>query len=298
MLIHDPIYGDHLINDPVLIELIHCPAFQRLRGVYQYGITAVLGIRPPATRYEHCVGTMLLLRRLGASLEEQIAGLLHDVSHTALSHVMDYAMSTTDESFHEKYKWEYVDTTEIPAILERHGFDYTHVLDEAHFSLLERDAPALCADRVDNALRDMMHNGVLPLGQLQDISKLFQAVSVEGTAHIVMRNHALVTVFSNAYRRLNKNVWANELDVGKYTLAGHAIKRALAVGHLDMSDVWLTDEIFWDKVCCSSDPHVCDFVNKLNDDKKVHITRIKNFSIDPHILQADGTVCKLSDYST
>jgi HD superfamily phosphohydrolase len=32
---------------------------------------------------------MLLVRRLGASLEEQIAALLHDVSHTAFSHVID-----------------------------------------------------------------------------------------------------------------------------------------------------------------------------------------------------------------
>ncbi len=35
---------------------------------------------------------MMLVNRLGGSLEEQIAALLHDVSHTAFSHVIDYVL--------------------------------------------------------------------------------------------------------------------------------------------------------------------------------------------------------------
>ena len=53
-------------------------------------ITALLGITQPITRYEHSVGVMLLARRVGGGLREQVAALLHDVSHTAFSHVIDH----------------------------------------------------------------------------------------------------------------------------------------------------------------------------------------------------------------
>lgn len=40
--------------------------------------------------YDHSMGVFVILRARGAPLEEQIAGLLHDVSHTAFSHVGDW----------------------------------------------------------------------------------------------------------------------------------------------------------------------------------------------------------------
>lgn len=39
---------------------------------------------------------MLLNRQLDASMEEQIVALLHDVSHTAFSHVIDYVFDDHD----------------------------------------------------------------------------------------------------------------------------------------------------------------------------------------------------------
>lgn len=36
---------------------------------------------------------MLLLRKLGASLEEQLASLLHDISTFAVSHVADWVFA-------------------------------------------------------------------------------------------------------------------------------------------------------------------------------------------------------------
>src|SRR3974377_2195743 len=134
----DSIYGEIDVEEPVLSDLMQTQAMQRLRGVLQHGITALIGITQPVTRFDHSMGVMLLVRQLHArhpernvmeskdernameskdernameskharsSLEEQIAALLHDVSHTAFSHVIDYVVDGHDrQSYHEAWQ--------------------------------------------------------------------------------------------------------------------------------------------------------------------------------------------------
>ena len=46
--------------------------------------------------------------------------------------------------------------SEIPNILKRYGYNYKDILmNEEKWTILERKAPRLCADRVDYTLRDM-----------------------------------------------------------------------------------------------------------------------------------------------
>ena len=92
MVIHDSVYGGTDITSEVILELINARSIQRLKGIAQYGIPDEFYHRKNYSRYDHSVGVMLLLKRLGASEEEQIAGLLHDVSHTAFSHVIDWVV--------------------------------------------------------------------------------------------------------------------------------------------------------------------------------------------------------------
>ncbi|HUB93002.1 MAG TPA: HD domain-containing protein [Verrucomicrobiae bacterium] len=89
MTIDDRVYGSAEVNSNVLLDLINSQPVQRLKGIAQFGIPDEFYHKQNYSRYEHSVGVMILLQRLGASEEEQIAGLLHDVSHTAFSHVID-----------------------------------------------------------------------------------------------------------------------------------------------------------------------------------------------------------------
>lgn len=83
------IHGEYRITEPVLIELLLSEPVQRLKHVLQHGITGLIGLtpRPAVDRHEHSVGAMLLVRAAGGTIEAQAAALLHDVAHTALSHV-------------------------------------------------------------------------------------------------------------------------------------------------------------------------------------------------------------------
>ncbi|MBI2636570.1 MAG: HD domain-containing protein, partial [Parcubacteria group bacterium] len=88
--VDDRVYGRWEVRDPLALSLIALPAFQRLYQVGQYG-SYWFGLPHANTnRAEHSLGVYYLLKHFGASYEEQIAGLLHDISHTVFSHVIDY----------------------------------------------------------------------------------------------------------------------------------------------------------------------------------------------------------------
>lgn len=92
MYLEDEIYGKIEVNEPVLVEIINSYELQRLKEISMAGYYPGCPEfnNPEYNRYNHSVGVLLLLRRYGASLAEQIAGLIHDVSHSAFSHTIDY----------------------------------------------------------------------------------------------------------------------------------------------------------------------------------------------------------------
>src|SRR4030043_89369 len=156
MKINDTLYGEERINEKVLIELINSNPVQRLKKLNQWGIPEKYYHKKKGfSRYEHSIGVLVLLRKLGADLSEQVAGLLHDVSHTAFSHVGDWVIGDlVKEDYQDKTHISFIRNSEIPSILERNNFSYIQISNIEDFSLLEREAPSLCADRIDYALRD------------------------------------------------------------------------------------------------------------------------------------------------
>ncbi|CAG9951376.1 unnamed protein product, partial [Clonostachys rosea f. rosea IK726] len=138
VLIRDEIHGDFTVTEPVLIELLHSPCLRRLVGVLQHGLSGFLAFTPPITRFEHSVGAFLIVRRARCKARRADRRPPADVSHTVLSHVMDWASLTKPgESFHEVHKDRYIESTPLPDILRRHGFADLKPLQEELYPLLE-----------------------------------------------------------------------------------------------------------------------------------------------------------------
>ena len=129
MLIENRVYGSIEINDPVLVELIKSKPLQRLKGIQNAGVMYKVIPWKNFNRYEHSIGVMLLLRRVGASLEEQINGLLHDVPHTAFSHAVDFVFKNEEQIYHEKFHEKLIMDSEIPKILQKYSFETKKILD-------------------------------------------------------------------------------------------------------------------------------------------------------------------------
>tara|TARA_R110002111_G_scaffold32790_1_gene65914 strand:+ start:54 stop:1007 length:954 start_codon:yes stop_codon:yes gene_type:complete len=108
-IIKDAIYG--FISIPNLCKVfIDTPEFQRLRRIKQLGLASYVFPSAVHTRFEHCLGVMHLAGKVADNLKQyvskrdkellQLAGLLHDVGHVALSHLFDYILEEKHDSRH------------------------------------------------------------------------------------------------------------------------------------------------------------------------------------------------------
>jgi HD superfamily phosphohydrolase len=294
----DRIYGTVAIESPILLTLMQTHALRRLHGVLQHGISGLLGITRPTSRFEHCVGVMILARSLGASLHEQVAALLHDVSHTAFSHVIDYVYLGHDsQSYHEDVKESYFAQTDLPAVLACHGYDWRRLLDETAFPILEQPAPALCADRLDYFLRDSLDLGLATLTDIR--SALSSLVVHNGQIAVVERDAALW--IADTYMAADNASWANLREVGLYELCARAIRRALALGVITDADIWGTDADVWARLGRNDDAELQALIRLVSADTGFVIDEhaptfrvsTKLRTVDPQVL-VDGRLTRLS----
>ena len=265
MYYQDSIYGPAVITEPVLLDLLQTDALQRLSNVKQHGITGVIGLTAPISRLDHSIGAMLLVRRLGGGLPEQIAALLHDVSHTAFSHVIDYVVDDhDDQSYHDTMKEVYVAQTAVPALLTEYGYTWQTLLREENYPLLEQPSPRLCADRLDYFLRDSCDLG---LADQTDIDRVLADLVVVETAvgpRICVADIAVARWLGHTFMAADDKSWANFREVGLYEITAQAIKRALQIGLISTDDFWLTDDVLWQKLHTSSDEQLQYWLDLVN----------------------------------
>ncbi|MFE6136419.1 HD domain-containing protein [Bacillus sp. NPDC057893] len=260
MIISDVIYGEFKV-DKVLEELILSKPVQRLKGVHQAGASYLMNEKWDVTRFDHSVGAMLLIKKLGGSVEEQIAGLLHDVSHTAFSHVIDYVFDNKNESYHEEIFSSVVKNSEIPAILSKHGYNYEEILlDDSKWKLLERSAPELCADRVDYTLRDMYTYGYISLEEAQDF--LDDLIVVNGK--MVLQNIEIAEWFTNTYYKEVIDFFMKPLNIYGNDMLAKTLKLALYKKVIHPDDFLLEDHELITKLQLCKDQKVDALLRKVH----------------------------------
>ncbi|MFZ4860862.1 HD domain-containing protein [Sphingobacterium sp. Mn56C] len=182
ILYQDELYGNFKIEG-ILEELVNTEPFQRLKRIHQGG--AIIVARPDLnqTRYDHSIGVMKLIQVLEGGLADQIMGLLHDVSHTAFSHLIDYVLDLSEENYHEHIFSEVIQHPEILRIIKKYGFNIEQFLTPEKFTVVDYPLPGLCADRVDYTLRDLM--------KLEQITKAEVSWFLKGLA--IINNRIVVT---------------------------------------------------------------------------------------------------------
>lgn len=300
MEIKDRVYGIAEIKEPVLIELINSKPVQRLKGINQAGASQYAIEGKTVTRYEHSVGVMILLKNIGAPVEEQIAGLLHDVPHTAFSHVIDFVFkkNNPDQEFHEMFHEKIIRQSEIPAILEKYDFKINMILDENNFGLLEKKLPDLCADRIDYTLRDMIAREGFSDKINEYISKF-----IVHDGEIIIKNKETAKKFAENYMRIDEEIWSFPKEIALFQILADAVKIALDEKILNENDLFKDDLHVYTKLKESGNERILKKLDMLNPNLKI-IDDPKNYDfhtknklryINPKFINPDNSTNKVSE---
>ncbi|WP_134683334.1 HD domain-containing protein [Brevibacillus migulae] len=299
MIVTDKLYGTFEVEE-VLAELINSAPVQRLKKIHQGGASYLVNPAWNVTRYEHSLGVMLLIRKLGGSLEEQIAGLLHDVSHTAFSHVIDHVLQHAEEDYHEHIFADVLESSEIPQILARHGLSLESLL-AGEWRLLDRPLPELCADRIDYTLRDMATYGVIT----NEEAVRFLASLTVAEGKIAITSIAAAEWFVDTFYREVIDFFLHPLNVYGYDRLIRLLSLALEKRLLTIEDFLGDDEKVLQKLRDAQDQELALLLEQLRPGVRVAedeenydcSLRLKERLIDPPLLLSDGTMCNASEYS-
>lgn len=247
MVVKDQLYGEYKIDSEVIKELVRSKPLQRLKKIAQYGIPAEFYHLVSFSRFDHSVGTMLLLKKFGASEEEQIAGLLHDVSHTAFSHLVDWFVgSGATEDFQDRQHKEFIEKSDVSRILKKHKLSPKRISEHENFSLLEQPIPRLCADRLDYALKEFP----------REIARKCLNGLIVYKGRFAFKTEESAFLFGKYFLKQQKEHWGGDEAVVRYTILAKTIKHAMKRGIISFKDFWEYDEFILGKLRKADDDFI------------------------------------------
>jgi len=301
--INDIVFGEIIIDESVIVELIKSKPMQRLKGI-DSGCYAPLYNNPKnldinllkGTRFDHSIGVYYLLKRYNDSLEAQISGLLHDVSHTAFSHGADYIFDEGCEKSHDfqdKHHEQVIKNSVIPKILNKYGFDVDRIINEVNFPLLENNIPDLCADRIDYSFRTAVHFQEYTKDEVDEILSHLKAKDNKW----YFDNFEFGQKFVDLFKKMNDDYYSDIKAAILYGSISKIMRYAINRDHLKKEDFFKDDEYVMNKikVHLGGDKELAEYYKKLNDkglyrgsrDKSEVEVYLKSRIVDPWVRDND-----------
>lgn len=259
MIIPDRIYGDISVKDPVIIDLIDSKPFQRLKHISQDGASHLLQPFRNVTRYEHCIGAWYLSKKYNRPIEEQIASLLHDLPHTAFSHVIDFVVGDTKHAYHDNFLKQVILNSEIPELLKKHTISLEKILAKENFYLLDNNLPDISVDRWDYFMRDGFNGDFLP----KQVIDLFLSSIYEKNERFYFTDVRIASMFSILFMNCSRLLWMDPASHGSAFLLANAIKIALNKKYITQEDFFDTDDGLMQKLVEANDDEVNSLLDRL-----------------------------------
>lgn len=123
----------------------------------------------PSSRYEHSIGVGLIVWHFTKDIKQAIAGILHDISTPAFSHVIDFLNKDYEkqESTEEKTHIIIKASKEIQAILHKYNLTTEDVDDYHRYPIADNDGPRLSADRLEYTLANFYYRSLCSLQEIK-----------------------------------------------------------------------------------------------------------------------------------
>ena len=289
-----------------VMPVINSGVMQRLRDIDQSGAARYLGVKLPVfSRYEHSIGVYALLKKAGVSKKEQVAGLLHDASHTVFSHVGDYIWAKkindyNEESFQDTIHLAYLRKNRIEPILKSLGMKLRDVdIERNEYKALEQSLPGMCADRIQYNI----HTGlIMKMINEKDVREILGDLKYEDEKWF-FKDPIVARKFANLSVYFTQNFWGSKWNTTMNIHFANALKRAIELKIISEDELFSTDSVVLNKLLKSGDGVIK--LNLQQCEKPLEKIPGQNYKsekfypkfrcIDPLIKQSSGKFVRLSE---
>ncbi|MDQ5940433.1 MAG: uncharacterized protein QG632_159 [Candidatus Dependentiae bacterium] len=267
----ETIFGTINVTEPVLIELLQHPVVQRMKEIDQHGPPTYFINRPTFSRYDHCLGVFALLRMHDRPLAEQVAGLLHDASHTTFCHVADHLFKTGNQHAYQDiiHNW-YLQKMQVDQVLERYGLTIEEINPEQPaYTALEQNHPRLCADRIQYII-----NTGLMLSRLtqEDLRNILDSLSFQEN-NWVFSDKAAARKFADVSVYCTEHIWSAPTELAWRHWLCSALQQAIAFDLISSDDIHFgVDAEILERLNTSTDKHIKEMMTKCYDAQKYFST--------------------------
>ena len=237
----DRLYGSHEVS-PSIIKILSTPIMQRLKKIRQNGVAFMMHSGQSTTRYEHSVGAMLLTKLLGGSEIEQIRALLHDVSYTTFSHLVDHVLSHQDQDFHKKIRKQFLASAISETSLQECGLS----INDFDFDLMVPSFQgSVNTDRVDYCLRDL---NAMSLISQSEYATIINYLVYNNQGEILCKNLESARFLFDKFLEANEKIYFDPKVEAASLVMSCILQNMLKKGLLTLDDFLLTDDIIETKI--------------------------------------------------
>ena len=164
-----------------LSEYIETPAMLRLDGISMFpggDHTKILKIKNFNSRLKHSIGVALIVWNFTKDKKQTLAGLFHDISTPAFSHIVDFMNGDylNQESTEDLTKYMIENSKEIMELLNRDGLKVEEVCDYHMYPIADNDTPMLSADRLEYTFSDGLE--IEGIFDLDKVNRAYKDLSV------------------------------------------------------------------------------------------------------------------------
>jgi HD superfamily phosphohydrolase len=241
---YETILGDYIVTENILIDALENNALKRMKNIDQGGPLVYFNYSYPFSRYDHCVGVWALIRRFGGDLSEQLAGLYHDISHTAFSHIADTIFRNNqlhEHSYQDSIHLWYIKNSSAYDICKKYNIELEKLNpDLPIYAMLERPLPDMCADRIEYNLHTAYVYNILSKDDIEDIlSHLHYEVASYYKDEVLITEK--IWFFDNllhakkfAFLPLHfiRTIWNSSYNMVFYKFFSHLMQYAFSKGYI------------------------------------------------------------------
>ena len=216
-----PIYHREI---PIFLrEFAAAPSVERLREVgmncgceyTQFPQFAKIG---SYSRFDHSMGTALIIWHFTGDEKQALAGLFHDIATPVFAHVVDFLngdhlrQESTESGTAERIAGD----RRLCDLLKAHGLAVEQVADYHIYPIADNAPPALSADRLEYTLGNLLNYG---FAGREEIAAFYKNLTVgqdeAGRPELAFRTPETASAFAMAALRNSRVYVADEDQIGR-----------------------------------------------------------------------------------